>query len=107
MNPSSGHKMMLAGFTLCAGLITWQEIHTCKTFPWPPRYVGAAITFGMLDLLSTLISPELAGMIGLGFVIAFIVNGKFDPRETVTCDHGGTPQPHFLAPLVPPTGKAT
>jgi hypothetical protein len=97
---------MLSGFVIAAGIITWQEIHNCHTLPWPPRYVGAAIVFGTLDLLSPVISPELAGLIGFGIVIAFIINGTLNPKTAVGCDHGGTPQPPGLVSLTQQNANA-
>lgn len=95
----NSHRAMITGFVISAGIITWQEIHSCHTFPWPPRYVGAGIVFGLLDLTSPFISPELAGIVGFGFILAMIINGTLDPRKAANCDHGGTPQPASIIAL--------
>lgn len=79
----------LAGFAITAGIITWGDISQCHEMPWPPRFVGAALAFGMLDLFSV-VSEELAGVIALGIVLAAIVNKGF----STSCDHAeATAQP--------------
>jgi hypothetical protein len=101
MTPAGGHKMMAGAFTITVGMIAWQEIRDCKTLPWPPRFAGAAITFGMLDLFSVAIGEELAGVIALGLLIALIyptIRGGH-----ANCNHGGTAQTTSLVDLVNPS----
>ena len=72
----------VAGFALTIGTITYYDVKTCKTLPWPPRIVASALVFGILDLFSIL-SPELAGIVAIGIVLASLVNKGF----TSNCDH--------------------
>lgn len=91
---------MIAGWAITVGMIVYGDITTCKTIPWPPRIVAAALVFGMLDIFSV-ISEELAGVVAIGIVLAAIVNKGF----ATNCNHaGGTVQPASYQTLdTPPT----
>jgi hypothetical protein len=81
--------LFIMAFLITIGVISWGEIKECHELPWPPKFVGAAITFGMLDLFSIL-SEDLAAVIAIGIVLASLVNKGF----TTNCQHAqGTAQP--------------
>lgn len=71
------HAFIVA-FALCAGMISYQDITKCHDLPFPPRLIGAAITFGMLDLFSFL-SEELASIMALGITLGFFINTIHPP----------------------------
>lgn len=74
--------LFVGAFLITIGVISWGEIKECHELPWPPKFVGAAITFGLLDLFSIL-SEDLASVIAIGIVLAALVNKGF----TVNCQH--------------------
>lgn len=89
---------MIAGFVITVGMITYGDVSKCKTLPWPPRFVAAAIVFGMLDLFSA-VNEELPGVIAIGIVLAAIVNKGF----AASCEHAGsTAQPASYSSLQTP-----
>lgn len=48
-------------------------------YPWPPTIVMTSVSFGILGLFAT-VQPELAGILGAGFLLAQIIRayGKGD-----------------------------
>lgn len=100
---------MLVAFAVAVGLISWNEIKTCHDLPWPPRFVFAGLTFGMLDMLS-LIDEDLAGVIAVGFVLALALpfaesvetarTSKATTNPfTANCNHQSTGQPNTTTEL--------
>lgn len=83
--------------------LTWRDIHDCHDLPWPPRYIGAGITFGMLDILSQF-QEELAGVVAVGIVLAIVINKGFKAQ----CNHSeGTVQPISYESIIPTNGPQT
>jgi membrane protein CcdC involved in cytochrome C biogenesis len=78
------NHLMVGGFIITVGMISYYEIKNCHTIPWPPRIVATGIVFGMIDLFS-IFSPELAGVIAVGFILAAIVNKGFNTSGD--CQH--------------------
>lgn len=79
--PTSMSRAVIGGaFGVTVGIIAVQEIIQCKEWPWPPRFVGTGIVFGMIDLLS-LVNDELATVFAVGIVLAIIV-GTFTPSSS-------------------------
>lgn len=81
--------MFVAGWAIVTGIITYQEVKSCHDLPWPPRFIAAALVFGLLWLFGTFISMELAGIIAVGMVLALWMNKQF----LTNCNHTGTVQP--------------
>lgn len=79
MNP---RILYLGGFVITAGYISYQEIRHCGELPWPPRIIATGFVFGMLELFSGF-SPELSGIIALGFGLAMIVNTRLQANTTL------------------------
>lgn len=107
MNPQF---LFVGGFVITAGYIAYTDIHDCSELPWPPRIVATGLVFGMLDLFSAM-SPELAGITAIGFMLAMIVNGKLhsvckSPKPcqcaSQASDTVGLPPPKVVEPN--PTG---
>ena len=81
---------MKVAFAIALGIISWKDITKCHQMPWPPRFIGAGLTFGMLSLLYDF-SEEFANVLAMGFLVALVVSGVKNPN----CNHGncGTPCP--------------
>lgn len=97
--------MYLAAWVIAVGIISFQEIKVCHEMPWPPRIIGAGVVFVMLDLFSPM-SPELAAVMAIGFVLALLIctiapnNGACLKFTTTNCTHTQcTPQPNSYAVL--------
>lgn len=90
-------RLFLAAWLITGGFITWQEITVCHDWPWPPRYIFAALTYGVLDLLSTVVG-DVAGVVAIGMTLSFIIQ-TFTPKGAgkgfakPNCNHVGTSQP--------------
>lgn len=84
-------------FLISIIILAWRDIKTCHDLPWPPRFIGAGITFGILDMFSV-VSEELASVVAIGIVLAVAVNTGFKPK----CQHAqGTVQPASYESVVP------
>jgi hypothetical protein len=95
--------LFIIAFLVTIGTISWGEIKECHELPWPPKFIAAGITFGMLDLFSIL-SEDLASVIAIGIVLAALVNKGF----TTNCQHAqGTVQPASYQTLQTPNVIAT
>jgi len=79
-----GKRLYLWAFILTCGALTYYQIRECKRLPWPPRYIYAGLTFGLLDLFS-LASEELAGVTAIGIVIATFIKRGW----SADCNFGG------------------
>lgn len=85
----NGKRLFWVSYLLAIAMLAWADIKNCHELPWPPRFIGAAIAFGVLDVVAAF-QEELAGVIAIGFVIAIAMNKGFKPN----CNHaGGTVQP--------------
>lgn len=92
------------GFLIVVGIITWREIVDCHTLPWPPRYLDAAIVFGILDIGGSVLGDDLTNIVAMGLVLAMLVREirpspsgfKYTLGGPMGCDHGGTIQPTSL-----------
>lgn len=95
-----GKSLFWWSFLITIVVLSWRDIKDCHDLPWPPRFIGAGITFGMLDLFS-IVNEELAGIIAVGIVLAVAVNKGFKS----SCQHsGGTVQPAKYEPTIPNLG---
>lgn len=85
----------MGGFVITVSTITWYEIQNCQRLPFPSRIVMTGLVFGLVDLLS-MINPELGGVVGIGIVLAAIVNKGFVTGENgcATLPCRGTVPPH-------------
>lgn len=98
-----GKSIFWMAFLITIITLTWADIKNCHDLPWPPRYIGAGITFGMLDLFS-IVSEELASVVAIGIVMAVVINKGFKPD----CMHsGGTVQPASYNSIIPGQGTQT
>lgn len=88
-------RLFLGMFFVVLAIIAWGDVTNCSglnRLPWPPRIVMTAIVFGMLDLLSGILGT-VAPLVGVGFVIAAVINKEFTHTD---CDKrlaAGTQQP--------------
>lgn len=97
MNP---RYMYLGGFVITVGVISYYDIAANHELPWPPRIVATGIVFTMLDLFSGF-SPELSGVLAIGFMLAMIVNKKLIQSSTKHCNCIKTPDASATLPNVP------
>jgi hypothetical protein len=92
-----GKRLYWIAFVITVFMLAYRDIKDCHDLPWPPRFVGAGITFIGLDLFS-IISEELAGIMAIGIVIAVLVNKGFKSE----CNHSeGTVQPASYQSIIP------
>lgn len=95
-----GRSLFWLAFIVSIIVLTWKDITTCHDLPWPPRYIGAALTFGMLDIFSHF-SEELAGVVAIGIVMAILINKGFEAN----CNHAeATAQPASYEQIIPNQG---
>lgn len=80
MNP---RFLFMGGFVITVGVISYYEVKECHDLPWPPRIVATGAVFALLDAFS-FFSPELSGVIAIGFMLAMVVNTKLN--ASVNCD---------------------
>jgi hypothetical protein len=76
-------------------IISWQDIKQCHELPWPPRFIYAGLTFGIIDLIS-LWNDQLAGLVAIGFLLALLTQSLVKPQCTRP---QGTPQPSTMAEI--------
>ena len=70
---TTGSLHALTGMMFAAaGIETYLEIRAGHFPPRPFRFVGVALVYGLLGMLSHL-SASLAGVLGLGMLIALII----------------------------------
>lgn len=72
----NGRHLYLISFGAVVGIITYYDITKCKKLPWPPRLIFAGLVFLLLDIFA-FFSEELAGVVAIGTVIAFVLKGGF------------------------------
>lgn len=92
--------LYLAGFLISVGVISYYDIAANHELPWPPRIVATGLVFAMLELFSGF-SPELAGVLAIGFMLALIVNKKLIQSSTKNCNCIKMPSDTALLPNVP------
>jgi len=94
------HKVIfIAAFVIFIGVDVWYEIKQCHDWPWPPRFIAAGITFGLLDLFS-FVDEDLASVVAVGLVLASLVKMHpwTDKPGTLNCAHScGVAQPASLS----------
>lgn len=79
MNERVGRQILLATFIGAVFTLTWSEVGKNKVVPRPARYVGAGMTWGILGLISPIISYRLAAMFGVGLYLALLYQ-YFNPN---------------------------
>lgn len=79
------NRLIVAEFGVTVAIVTYVEIVKNGRVPLPSRYIGAGVAFGILGLLSPLISDRLAATLGLGIVLAVLYQGlpQEQPDKTV------------------------
>lgn len=73
------NRLIVAEFGVTVAVVTYVEIVKNGRVPLPSRYIGAGVAFGILGLLSPLISDRLAATLGLGIVLTVLYQGL--PQE--------------------------
>jgi hypothetical protein len=69
------HAYLIA-FAISVAIISYEDMTQCHRLPWPPRIIKTGLVFALLDVFS-IVNEELAGVIAIGIVLAFIVNKGF------------------------------
>ena len=85
MNDSSA--VLAAMFLAGAGMETWRELRLGHFPPRPFRFTGLAVAYALLSLLSKLSGP-LAGVLGLGLLIALAVKLPSSPSASSSSTTG-------------------
>lgn len=80
------NRILAAEFIVAVGFSSWAALKS-RQLPWPPAVVRTALAFGILYVLAQA-SPELAGVLGGGFLLAQFVK----VLENKTPYTGGVPQ---------------
>jgi hypothetical protein len=90
-------KLIAAEYMVAVGIVSWsaikgksqdvlvdrdpptKESRAVHYWPWPPTVIMTSTAFGILGMFAT-VQPELAGILGAGFLLAQIVRtlGKGD-----------------------------
>lgn len=84
-------RLYLYAFLIATGIIVYREYKVCKDagktgfdlLPWPPRIIMTGVAFMGLDAMS-FFSAELAGIMAIGFVLAFALTGQW---KNTSCNH--------------------
>jgi len=91
-------RVFLIAFLIFVATHTWYSLKKCHELPWPPVFIGAGLTFGMLSIFSV-VSEELADTMAIGFVLAALVKQGF----TGECSHDcSSPTASTATPNLPP-----
>lgn len=97
-------RLFVGCFVVVLIVIAWGDITQCSgndRLPWPPRIIMTAVVFGMLDLLSGVLG-DVAPLVGVGLVLAALVNNKFTHTDCNARLAKSTPQPASLDVFTPP-----
>lgn len=80
-------RFLIAEYLVALGFVSWGAIKN-HAAPWPPSIVYTSAAFVILGMVAQL-SPELAGVLGAGFLLAALVRilGSGEPY------YGGHPNP--------------
>lgn len=70
---------LLGTFVIGIGIITWDEVKNQQRVPHPERYMYVALVWGVLGIIGELGAPELAALIGLGYIITLIYRNLGKP----------------------------
>lgn len=65
------HAILVGEYIVALGVSSWAAIKSGQA-PWPPTVIKTGIAFGILGIAS-FGSPELAAMLGAGFLLAQII----------------------------------
>lgn len=82
----SANRVLAAEFIVAIGFSSWAALKS-RQLPWPPTVTRTAIAFALLYVLAQM-SPELATMLGGGFLVAQLIK----VLENKTPYTGGTPE---------------
>lgn len=83
MSPEAGRSTLLVSFFLALAIVSYQEIHDAKVMPRPRRYISAGMVYGILGVLAPFISYQLAGLFGVGMILALVYQ-HYQSTRTVT-----------------------
>jgi hypothetical protein len=79
-------RILAAEYVIALGFASWSAIKD-KQLPWPPTIVRSGLAFGILGL-SAAFSPELATVLGGGFLLAQLIRA-LEQKPAYT---GGAPK---------------
>lgn len=89
------NRVLAAEYVVAVGLSSWGAIRA-GFFPWPGAIVRIGLGFSLLGLLATG-APELAVMLGAGFLLADVLvitgSGGLDANGRWTKTFGALPPP--------------
>ena len=82
MTPESGRRVLMVSFFLALAILTWQEVRDAKVFPRPRRYISAGIVYGLLGVVAPFISFQVAGLLGVGMILALFYQKYQSTKES-------------------------
>lgn len=83
MTPEAGRRTLLISFFVALVIVSYQEIHDARVMPRPRRYISAGLVYGILGVLAPFISYQLAGLFGVGMILALMYQ-HYQSTNTVT-----------------------
>lgn len=91
-----GRNLYLLAFALAVAAISYFHVKTCKSLPFPGRFVRTGMVYVILYITS-LANEEIAGVTAIGFTLAIYV-GLFTPNSKLHstfagCEQNTTGQP--------------
>jgi len=72
MTPDTGRRLLLTSFFVSLVIVSYQEVHDAHVIPRPKRYFSAGIVYGILGIIAPIISFQIAGVFGIGMLLALI-----------------------------------
>lgn len=72
MSDETGKNLLIVTWLIVLGVITWDELSKKKEVPLPQRYIHASLGFGLLAVAGYLITFQLAGIFGVGLLLALL-----------------------------------
>lgn len=90
----SGIGLLVTYFAALA-IITWDELKHKQRIPHPENYVRAGIVWAILGVVAEIGAPEVAGIFGLGLVVAMLYVYFQSAQSTV----GGAENPEDVTPI--------
>lgn len=93
----------LTAWLAAAGLQVYRDIHNEHRPPMPGEFVGSAVLFGSLAVLST-VNSQLAGTLAWGFLLSVALQAG-GPQQLMANGSTWGPAHYVFPPSTPPAGQ--
>lgn len=70
----NGRGILIAEYGIAIGMVFWSQYKTNQLLPPPSRMIKASLAYGLLGVAAPFISPQVAGALGAGLLMALIYN---------------------------------